>query len=119
MAARLTLLEYKYARDPHPVGDFSLQFGVNWVSNAQQPDGDPTLTEVWDPEPSMVIPGNAMNPPSDAIVLFDGSNLSSWQHGDGSTAQWRVHDGAFTVAGGSGDIQTRQSFGSIQLHIEW
>ncbi len=91
---------------------------VGPVSNAQQ-QGDPELTEVWDPEPRVVAPGEHGKPPSDAIVLFDGSDLSQWQHEDSSAARWKVKDGAFTVVNGSGDVETRQSFGDVQLHIEW
>jgi len=89
------------------------------TTNAQQSEGDPSLTEVWNPEPTVVTPGSAMMPPSDAIVLFDGADLSNWQHDDGSAAQWRVGEGVVTVVAGTGDIQTRQSFGDVQLHIEW
>jgi len=89
------------------------------IANAQEQQGDPAATEVWDPEPSVVVPGSGTNPPSDAIVLFDGSNLAQWQHVDGSDAAWKLGDGAFSVVGGSGDILTKQSFGDVQLHIEW
>ena len=89
------------------------------IANAQEQQGDPAVTEVWNPEPSVIIPGVGTNPPSDAIVLFDGSNLAQWQHGDGSAAAWKLNDGAFTVVGGSGDILTKRSFSDVQLHIEW
>lgn len=89
------------------------------TTNAQQSEGDPSLTEVWDPQPTVVTPGSAMMPPSDAMVLFDGADLSNWQHLDGKAAQWRVGEGAVTVVAGTGDIQTRQPFGDVQLHIEW
>jgi len=86
---------------------------------AQQPQGDPAATETWDPEPTIVGPGPATKAPSDAIVLFDGTDLSEWRHGDGSAARWKLEDGAVTVVGGTGNIETRQSFGNVQLHIEW
>lgn len=65
--------------------------------------------KVW-PEPKIVAPGP---PPSDAIVLFDGKDLSAWAGGD----KWLVQDGVATVRGGN--ITTRQAFGSCQLHLEW
>jgi hypothetical protein len=81
---------------------------------------DPKDTEVWEPEPRVVTPGkDPYAPPSDAIVLFDGKNLDSWVSHDGKPARWSVGDGAMTVAKGTGDIKTKQSFGDIQLHIEW
>jgi hypothetical protein len=46
---------------------------------AQAPAGDPKLTEVWQPVPKVVTPGATdAAPPSDAIVLFDGTNLDQW-----------------------------------------
>ena len=71
-------------------------------------------------EPSVVTPGkNSSDPPSDAIVLFNGQNLSRWQSADSSAAKWKVIDGYAEVAPGTGDIQTRDKFGDVQLHIEW
>jgi hypothetical protein len=59
-------------------------------------------------------------PPSDAIVLFDGTNLDEWVNtGDGSRAGWLVSDGMMTVNNAAGSIETRRRFGSYQLHIEW
>jgi hypothetical protein len=71
-------------------------------------------------EPSLVTPGkNNADPPTDAIVLFNGQNLSRWQSADGSAAKWKVVDGYAEVAPGTGDILTREKFGDTQLHIEW
>jgi hypothetical protein len=80
---------------------------------------DPADTEVWDPVPPVVAPGQTGAPPSDAVVLFDGSDLSGWSAEDGSDAGWRVGDGAMTVVPGAGNIRTRRGFGDLQLHIEW
>jgi hypothetical protein len=79
----------------------------------------PELTEKWEPVPVKVTPGKGTAPPSDAIVLFDGTDLSEWETEGGGTAGWKVEDGVLTVAPGTGSIQTRQSFGDIQLHLEW
>ena len=65
------------------------------------------------PEPTVVTPGENGSPPSDAIVLFDGKDLSAWEPGD----KWKVAGGVLTE--GRGDIHTKQNFGDIQLHIEW
>jgi len=81
----------------------------------------PEATEVWEPEPRMVTPGSANHlPPSDAIVLFDGKNLDKWKsmNGDGA-APWKVEQGYFQVVPRSGGIETKESFGDVQLHIEW
>lgn len=66
------------------------------------------------PEPPVVTPGKtAADPPSDAIVLFDGKDLSAWDNGE----KWKVEDGVAIV--GDGDITTKESFGDCQLHVEW
>lgn len=80
---------------------------------------DPVATEVWEPVPRKVNPGNASTPPSDAIVLFDGKSTDEWTHEDGSAIKWSVKDGAMTVARGSGGIFTKKTFGDCQLHLEW
>lgn len=83
----------------------------------------PEMTQYYEPVPKVVTPGampsNMMvAPPSDAVVLFDGKDLSKWKGKDGD-AKWTVSNGVFTVNKGTGDISTRQSFGDYQLHIEW
>ena len=73
-------------------------------------------------EPAVVTPGTTPGaPPSDATVLFDGKDLSQWvsQSAAGGPASWVVADGVATVKPGSGGIQTKQAFGSCQLHIEF
>jgi hypothetical protein len=84
---------------------------------------DPHANEVPPPSqpPRVVTPGPQPGaPPSDAIVLFDGKDLSAWvSERDASPAQWTVGDGAMTVKPGAGGIRTKQAFGDVQLHIEW
>jgi len=81
---------------------------------------DPKATEVWDPVPRKVTPGKNGAAPSDAIVLFDGTNLNEWKsRKDGSAAQWKIENGYMEVVKGSGDIMTNRKFGDVQLHIEW
>lgn len=66
------------------------------------------------PEPPVVTPGAVTAaPPSDAIVLFDGKDLSAWRGAE----KWKVEDGVAIV--GSGMIETKQAFGDCQLHVEW
>lgn len=78
------------------------------------------MTELWKPVPKMVAAGNFSTPPSDAIVLFDGSDLSQWVNAtNGEPAHWNIDsDGSMTVKQ-KGGIETKEEFGSIQLHIEW
>jgi hypothetical protein len=66
------------------------------------------------PEPKIITPPSALGgPPSDAIVLFDGKDLSKWEGGD----KWIVKEGYAISAGG--DIHTKQTFDNYQLHLEW
>lgn len=91
-------------------------------SLAQPPlrQGDPKLTELWEPQPKVVAPGKtAADAPADAIVLFDGANADAWVGRDGKPVKWKVENGAMTVVGGTGDIRTKEGFGDCQLHIEW
>jgi len=67
---------------------------------------------VW-PQPPIIQPGTDNGPPSDAIVLFDGKDMSAFQGGE----DWKVRDGY--VISDKHDIDTKQSFGDCQLHIEW
>ena len=79
------------------------------------------------PQPNVVTPGSFSTqqqpgkPPSDAIVLFDGTDLSKWESEKtpGSPAKWVVKDGTLEVNPSTGDIRTREEFGDCQLHIEW
>ncbi len=97
------------------------------------PVGDPLPGQKWlvhdhtRPQPRKVTPGqpiSTMSAPSDAIVLFDGKDLSKWNAvggGRGGAApstepQWKITDGHAEMRGG---IATKESFGDIQLHVEW
>ena len=81
--------------------------------------------DVHRPVPSVVTPGTPSIqekpglPPADAIVLFDGKDLSKWVDNKGGAARWKLVNGAMEVAPGTGDIHTRQAFGDCQLHVEW
>lgn len=101
------------------------------------------MSEFWTPQPQVVVPGATVSedilvqPPSDAIVLFDGSDLSKWESAPdkkvllpgkdlskfkrsaGGEAKWIIRNGTLVVNKEVGDIQTKQSFGDFQLHIEW
>lgn len=77
------------------------------------------------PLPAVITPGTASTQdaagkaPSDAVVLFDGKDLSKWSMKDGSPAKWKVENGYFEVVPKSGYIYTRDSFGDCQLHVEF
>ncbi len=77
------------------------------------------------PQPRIIQPGTASTPetpgqpPSDAVVLFGGTDLSGWTAVKGGPAAWKVENGSMEVVPGTGDIQTAQEFGDCQLHLEW
>jgi Domain of Unknown Function (DUF1080) len=77
------------------------------------------------PQPTVVDPGvpstqdQAGRAPSDAVVLFDGKDISQWVAMDGSPTKWVMRDGALECVPGSGYVRTSESFGDCQLHVEW
>lgn len=76
------------------------------------------------PAPPVVDPGpfpGSARPPSDAIVLFDGTSLDAWRSAEDAArpARWRIVEGALEVVPRTGAIATARSFGDVQLHIEW
>jgi hypothetical protein len=91
------------------------------TANAQE-KMKPEDTEYYTPVPAVVTPGKTCGAaPSDAIILFDGKDLSKWVETNDTTKQadWNVHDGIVTVNKKAGNIQTKQRFMDYQLHIEW
>ncbi len=88
---------------------------------AQAPRGNPKDTEVWEPVPAIVTPGKTnSDAPSDALVLFDGTNLDQWVSvKDKSPAGWTVENGVMTVKKAAGNIETKRAFKNYQLHLEW
>ncbi|MFT0713806.1 DUF1080 domain-containing protein [Flagellimonas lutimaris] len=103
-------------------GLLALTFVAGGFVSAQEVEPTkPEQTEFYKPVPPKVTPGEDGAPPSDAIVLFDGTSLDNWiSSADSTAAKWILNkDGSMTVNNRTGDIQTKQNFGSVQLHIEW
>lgn len=72
------------------------------------------------PQPTVVTPGDQPGKaPSDAIILFDGKDLSQWRSAKGGAPEWKLENGELIVAPGKGDLFTKQEFGDVQLHLEW
>jgi hypothetical protein len=86
------------------------------------PDIQWTIHDPDRPQPPVVNPGPAGNPvsvPSDAVILFDGTDLSQWEDSKGQPARWKVEIAYMEVVKKTGSIRTKKKFGDCQLHIEW
>jgi hypothetical protein len=90
---------------------------------AAQEKAKPEDTEVYTPVPPKVTPGKFeyKEPPSDAVILFDGKSLNEWvsTKDRNQPAKWKVEHGVMTVNKSGGNIETKRTFGNYQLHIEW
>jgi hypothetical protein len=77
------------------------------------------------PLPAVITPALPSTPervgkaPSDALVLFDGQDLSKWVNIDGTPTKWITRDGYMECVKGSGYVRSLQNFGDCQLHVEW
>jgi hypothetical protein len=75
------------------------------------------------PQPRVITPGEQFSQmakaPSDANILFDGTDLSKWAHGDGSPGKWKVENGYMEVVPKSGILRTKEKFGDFQMHLEF
>src|SRR5688572_5644797 len=103
------------------VAAMTQQAKLGYDNTPMQPDGKWRVHDGTRPQPPIVTPGPGAGmaaPPSDAVVLLgpDG-NLSAWQSADGKPAAWLATGGV--VQTGKGNIQTKESFGDIQLHVEF
>jgi hypothetical protein len=91
----------------------SIGIGLCLSANAQAAENSK------DTEPRVVTPGHhTSQAPSDATVLFDGKSLGNWENVKGGAAKWDLKEGAMIV-NRSGGIRTKETFGDVQLHIEW
>ena len=88
------------------------------------PDQKWRVHDIARPKPPVVDPGTPSTlekpgrPPSDAVVLFDGKDLSKWEI-DGKAPGWRVQNGYMEVVGKAGTLRSREKFGNAQIHVEW
>lgn len=79
----------------------------------------PEETEDWSRKPEVVTPGKGTMPPSDAIILYGGAeDLDKWESERKGPAKWKAGE-ELTVIAGTGGIKTKQSFGDMQVHVEW
>lgn len=99
-----------------------LPLGLAIAVNSARSQANWSIHSTDRPKPPIVAagaPALPVPPPADAKVLFDGTDLRHWSSADGAPAKWRVEDGAFVVLPGTGTLTSRDTFGDVQLHIEW
>ncbi|MFO0911093.1 MAG: DUF1080 domain-containing protein [Isosphaeraceae bacterium] len=98
---------------------------VGYSDTPRLPDGKWRVHDSERPLPRVITPGTASTQdragtaPSDAVVLFDGTDLSKWHSPNGQPARWKVEDGAFVIAPGSGVLESNEKFGDCQIHLEF
>ena len=90
---------------------------VGYTDTPYLPGNEWRVHDVERPAPAVVTPGIDTRAPSDAVVLFDGKDLSQWRSGEGP-AGWKVEQG-FAEVNGTGNIESREQFGDCQVHLEW
>src|SRR6056297_46450 len=87
---------------------------------SQSREWTPEDTEFYEPVPPIIESSPVFQePPSDAMVLFDGEGFSAWESVRGGDVEWELKDGTMTVKPGAGNIVTKENFGSVQLYLEW
>lgn len=101
-----------------PAISFAEGFGIK-PNNPQLPGVPYVVHDGTRPQPPVVTAGGCVSvkAPSDAKVLFDGTSLEAWTNGKGEPTTWQIKDGAMVA--NKGDTVTRDSFGALQLHVEW
>ncbi len=120
-------LELEAKKDPpaEPKKPVRKKIGHLGSLSSQKIPGQPwRIHDALRPRPVMVTPGKMDSlPPSDATILFDGSDLSNWCHRGGDDElfepEWKIVDGCLEVEPRTGSLYTIESFASCQLHIEW
>lgn len=109
---RLTwLLAYSFALPAVVAAQGPPIKGDSWPQHSRKRPAPGVLT----PSPQQL----PVAPPRGAVMLFDGKSLAEWETGEKKPAGWRIVDGAMEVAKGTGDIQTKSTFGDVELHVEW
>lgn len=106
-----------------PVFALAQHAPVGYTDTPYLPDGKWRVHDLNRPHPKQITPGvNPGAPPSDALVLFDGTNLSKFmgtKRGKEVAPEWRVENGYVECVPDTTDLVTREKFGDFQLHIEW
>jgi len=98
--------------DPRPI------MGPGYDNTPLIPGTDWRVHDNRRPHPAVVTPGTDGSAPSDAVVLFDGTDFSHWLGPKGEPT-WKLENGYMEVANKGGQIRSKEEFGDCQLHVEW
>ena len=104
------------------VGAMSAQQNLGYDSTPMLPDSPWRVHDGTRPQPPVVTPPAQALPvpaPADAVVLFDGTDLSKWTRTSGEPARWRIDQGELVVVARGGSMVSTETFGDVQLHVEW
>lgn len=130
LAGALSMAELSLAADDAKPDSKGRTSPTGYTDTPVLPNQKWRVHDINRPRPHVVTPGTPSSQaqpgraPSDAIVLFDGKDLSQWvssakrTNASGSPA-WKVENGYMEVTSGSGDLVTKEKFGDMQLHVEW
>jgi hypothetical protein len=98
---------------------------LGYTDTPMQPYGTWRVHDGTRPQPRVITPATSSTqdapgrPPSDAVVLFDGSDLSKWRGRGEGPAGWKVEEGAMVIQPRTGSIRSKDEFGDCQIHLEW
>lgn len=122
----LCLSTIAFAQKPMTQADLDKRYPRGYTDTEWLPGNEWRVHDVRRPRPTHVAPGENGSPPADAVVLFDGKSLDGWEGlGKGKNRGkivepgWKLADGYMEVVRGTGSIRTKETFGDVQLHIEW
>ena len=123
LAAVVTASLVAQAADNKPAGKDE-PAPVGYEGTPQIPGSQWRVHQTERPQPRVVTPGGsciegAAQPPADAVILFDGKDLSKWCNDKGGPAKWKVENGYIEVVPKTGYMFTKDEFGDVQLHLEW
>ena len=104
------------------VGAMSAQQNLGYDNTPMLPHAPWRVHDGTRPQPPVVMPPAQALPvpaPADAVVLFDGTDLSKWTRTNGDSARWEIDNGEMVVVPRGGSILSTETFGDVQLHVEW
>src|SRR5688500_19489601 len=117
-----TVVAFAADDEAKPAAAAQAKKGEGYTDTPKQPNGKWHVHDPNRPQPKVVTPpkqfSQGADAPSDAIVLFDGKDLSKWQAGNGGEAKWKVENGYMEIMPSTGNLRTKDKFGNFPHHME-